>query len=295
MNKYVSFYMLFIIFIDKIFYLISFLYIKEKIRKFLELAIYLNRFSSKLIYKINEYFEICPEKVFAYTKKAHFYIFEYLQRKIAWYLINGDDIVIDVGASAGAYSVLLSRKVKNGKIYAFEPNPYATILLYKKIKRYNLKNIIVVQKAVSNRNGTIRLFLNKDRSGSSIFKYDHYSSYEMMVETVKLDNYIKERKIDLIKIDAEGAELLILEGMKNLLKSTRVIICEYWPEGLIKMGFNPENLLKIFKENNFYLFYFEDNKLKPIYNIKDFVKKNYIGNILAINLNFLLNRNSIKI
>ena len=77
-------------------------------------------------------------------------------------VVKKGDVVVDIGANMGYFTLLASRLVgREGKIYAFEPEPVNYGLLVKNIGINGYKNIVPVQKAVSDRTGTTRLFINK--------------------------------------------------------------------------------------------------------------------------------------
>ena len=73
-------------------------------------------------------------------------------------LIEGGMVVIDIGANVGYYTLLAAEKVGgHGKVFAFEPEPSRYALLEKNVRINGLKNVILVQQAVSNKTGTARL------------------------------------------------------------------------------------------------------------------------------------------
>jgi hypothetical protein len=107
---------------------------------------------------------------------------------------------------------------------------------------------------------------------------------------ISLDDYFQgfKRDITLVKIDVEGSEPLVVNGMKDLIKKVKVLIFEYWPFGLKAAGFEPSSLLERLMLNNFKLIYIDENfnifSVNKIYNkIND---KDHL-NIIAINKNYL--------
>ena len=82
-----------------------------------------------------------------------------LGTKIVENIIKNGNIVIDVGAHMGYYSLLFAKLVgKNGKIFAFEPDPKNFSRVQKNVKLNNYMNIVLTQKAVSDRTGDEKLF-----------------------------------------------------------------------------------------------------------------------------------------
>lgn len=148
--------------------------------------------------------------------------------------IKSTDIVIDIGANIGYYTVFFSRLAS--KVYAFEPDPTNFQILSRNIKENKITNVILEQKAVSNKSGGINLRINKlNTAGHRISKQATKNS--IPIQSVVLDDYIK--KADFIKMDIEGAETLALMGMKNLLSNPNLkMLIEYNPIGLDNFGFD---------------------------------------------------------
>ncbi len=132
---------------------------------------------------------------------------------------------VDIGANEGEYTTLLAKRFN--KVYAFEPNPKAIPILTRRVSRYG--NVSIIAKAVSNRNGETVLYEHplSDRLGKRDNILGTPDAVGHTVPTVAYDTIINE-KADLVKIDVEGAEFLVLEGMKqNLIdRNIRHLIIE---------------------------------------------------------------------
>ena len=147
--------------------------------------------------------------------------------------IKKTDIVIDIGANMGYYTLFFSSLA--AKVYAFEPDPTNFSILQKNIAANKLTNVITEQKAVSNKNGTTYLKLNSLNTGGH--HITEISKDTIPIDTVILDDYIDHA--DFIKMDIEGAETLALMGMKRLLQKDIKLLIEYNPLGLDNFGFDP--------------------------------------------------------
>ncbi len=184
-------------------------------------------------------------------------------------------VVVDVGANIGYYSLIAAKLVgKSGIVYAFEPMLSNYALLCKNIEINSYINVVPIQKAVSNKTGKSKLWYEKDWSGSPSFwkecalTVSHHKSLEkggfVEVETIALDEFLRNQKVDIIKIDAEGAEGLILDGAKRILKSNYplVIFMEFWPDALRNLGTNPIGLLYKLQEYGFKICFINEKKQK---------------------------------
>jgi FkbM family methyltransferase len=152
-------------------------------------------------------------------------------------VINPGDICVDLGANFGYYSLLLSDlSGKTGKTIAVEPNPYICELL-KKTAIINEWSFDVIEGAVSNKNGQAILTVeNMYLGGGTIMSLDENlpDRSRLNVATYTLDFLVSEKnleKIDFIKMDCEGFEPFVLEGMNETIKKNPQlkIVMEYSP------------------------------------------------------------------
>jgi len=138
------------------------------------------------------------------------------------------DIVVDAGAYPGDYTIYAARKVgSTGYVIAFEPDAKNRRVLERNIKAFKLKNVIIVPKGLYDRNGTLRLEL--DGLHSTENKQGEF------IEVCRLDDELKEMrisKVDVIKMDIEGAEVkAILGGAIETIRNNNVYcaIAAYHP------------------------------------------------------------------
>jgi len=127
--------------------------------------------------------------------------------------------VVDLGANIGYYTLLAAKLVgEKGKVFAFEPEPHNFALLVKNIKANGYDNVVPVQKAVSNRSGTTRLFLHQEDAGRHKIYDSHDSRDSIEVDVITLDSLGEDNQypIDLIKMDIEGAEMAALVGVEYI-------------------------------------------------------------------------------
>src|SRR3989344_1401255 len=203
------------------------------------------------------------------------------------FLLNSlkqNDVFIDVGANIGVFSLLASSKITNGKIYAFEPSKSILPNLYQNIFLNSKKDTIeVVEKIVSDKVGTHLFYTHDIPDYNHISNTDKKSGKVLRILATSLDRFIAENKIThikLIKIDVEGAEFLVLKGIKKSLAAGLIdaLIVEVNKEGMREFGFLPDQIFNYLTDYGFKLYYFDFNyKLKKLEDNLDDVR-----NIIAV-------------
>jgi FkbM family methyltransferase len=205
-------------------------------------------------------------------------VYEPLVTEVVKKEIKKGDIVLDIGAHIGYYTLTFAKIVgEEGKVYAFEPEPTNFSLLKKNVEINGYKNVVLLEKAVSNENGKIRLYLSK----SNTVDHKTYDSHDgrrcIEIESIKLDDFCKNNdgRIDFIKMDIQGAEARALQGMANILKRNNdmKMVMEFCPSKLKESGTPPEECLKLLTETGFRLYEIIERKKKIIpVNIHEFLK-----------------------
>jgi FkbM family methyltransferase len=135
------------------------------------------------------------------------------------------DVFVDVGANVGYYTILASKRVgANGKVFAVEPVPQTVKVLKFNIKLNGLRNVNVVDKAAWNSYCKLKMRVAfGEFGGASFFR----NGVEIDVDAIPLDDVLEDvPKIKLIKIDVEGAEYEVLQGLKQSLIRTEYVVLE---------------------------------------------------------------------
>ncbi|MBN1189230.1 MAG: FkbM family methyltransferase [Dehalococcoidales bacterium] len=178
--------------------------------------------------------------------------------------IKRGDVLLDIGANIGYYTLIFARSAgEEGRVFAFEPEPSNFSLLKKNVEANGYKNVELVQKAVSNETGKSRLFLSRGRSVDHRIFDPQDGRRQIDIEVTRLDDYFKDYsgKIDFIKIDVQGAEGAVIEGMPAILKNHPVkIAMEFNPYILRASGVDPEKCLQILTGYGFTFFEIQEHK-----------------------------------
>lgn len=137
--------------------------------------------------------------------------YESVETEIVKNNVKKNDIVIDVGANIGYYTLLMAKN--DAIVHSYEPEFQNFDLLKKNVDINNFSsNVTLYNKAVSNFNGNSKLILSEHSTGQHKLENSRFGTKSIDVEVTK----IELDRIDFAKIDVEGAELNVLKGMKNL-------------------------------------------------------------------------------
>ncbi len=159
-------------------------------------------------------------------------------------------IVVDVGANIGMYTLVAARILGGqGKVYSFEPTPRTYKLLKDNVQVNGFLEAGTVnlrEAAVTDRCGTAQLAIYAADCGHNTLFSDGQSDGQVEVSTVALDEILAlEARIDIVKIDAEGAEPFILRGMRRIIERSPGIriLLEFAPIHLQRAGVDPGGFL----------------------------------------------------
>ena len=188
------------------------------------------------------------------------------------------NIFLDIGANGGVYTVLAAKRVgQEGHVYAFEPDPRNLALLRQNVELNRLSNVTIVTKAVSNTVGTAQFAISHDGAMNSLAKNEHAGQQIEKWETVPtttLDAALRElnvTRVDVIKIDVEGAERLVLDGARETLSAHREVTILFESANIASRSFNysARQILTDLKDLGFALSYFDGGNLTAAGNFDD--------------------------
>jgi FkbM family methyltransferase len=168
---------------------------------------------------------------------------------------------IDVGANVGYYTLMAASLVgQTGRVFAFEPSPYAFDLLKETINRNNVSNVRTVQAGLNDTSGEVSLFMPDKPGNHTPSMVPNNEGRPLKVPVQRLDECLAQHlveKVDLMKIDVEGFEPNVIAGAEKYIAQGKIgaILCEFnkhWLkenglsseqlyEMLIKLGFKPAN------------------------------------------------------
>ncbi len=172
--------------------------------------------------------------------------------------------VFDVGANVGELTLLFSRFVGDGSVHAFEASAATFKRLELICNAAERRNVVLNHLALSDKNGSIELHVYDDALSSFNSQADRpLKNYGLDFESVRIeetpamtiDDYCESKKIeriDLLKIDVEGAEFQVLQGARRMLKSKRVGCLTFeFGQTTFDMGNNPREIEAYLKQMNY--------------------------------------------
>jgi FkbM family methyltransferase len=181
---------------------------------------------------------------------------------------NDNDIIIDIGANNGDFYLCFDKEIE---YYGFEPSPIVFSNLENNIKNQNLYNL-----GVSNYEGQeIEFYLSDELGDSSILPIKNYSK-KINIKTITLDKIIEKigRKIKLIKVEAEGFEPEILQGLKKYINDVEYITVDCGFERGVNQTSTISECSNYLIKNNFEMIGFGTPRIVALYqNANIFYKK----------------------
>ncbi|MBC8324214.1 MAG: FkbM family methyltransferase [Verrucomicrobia subdivision 3 bacterium] len=163
---------------------------------------------------------------------------------------------LDVGANIGYYTALAARAVgPNGKIIALEPDPDSFKYLEQTIAANVAENVQAFPVAASDAPAKLPLYISADNRGDNRLYAPGESRPKIEVEAVAPDALLAENKIDtvdLIKIDVQGYEPKVIDGLRDTItRSPKLtLLTEFWPKGIRDAGGDPTEFLNTLRDLN---------------------------------------------
>src|SRR5262249_29206299 len=135
-------------------------------------------------------------------------VYEPFETELIQSLIHEGDTVLDIGANIGYYTLIFARRVGTaGRVFAFEPDPENFALLKSNVEANGYKNVVLVNAALSNQSGTLRLYLCDENRGDHRIYPSGDGRRAIEIPALTGDEYLKDvSDVRFIKMDVQGAE-----------------------------------------------------------------------------------------
>jgi len=148
------------------------------------------------------------------------------------------EVVFDVGANVGLYTVLLAKVVgEGGQVIAFEPEGQTYAHLLDNLKLNSLTNVRCFRKALGERSGQAKLYSGEVIGGASLLHAPEGKGSGEVVDIVEGDQLVAAENLPLpraVKIDVEGYEYAVIQGLRRTLAqhACQLVCCEVHPARL---------------------------------------------------------------
>ena len=231
-------------------------------------------------------FSFCHFDEFIGLSMREYGEFSEIELSLMLKFIMKDDVVFDIGANIGAFTVPFAKKVGDfGEVYSFEPQKLIYEILNENVNKNKLKNVKVFNIGVGKKEEELELndidYSKVGNFGGVSFKYESSSftknikNKKYKVKVKNLDQLTEIKKCNFIKMDVELMELEILTGGKNFLKKFRPIL---WIEN---HDLYPNKINKFLLENDYNAYWVYSTAFnKSNYFIND---NNYFGELGTLN------------
>jgi FkbM family methyltransferase len=154
-----------------------------------------------------------------------------------WYEPKPDDLILDIGAYCGVTAYHLSKRVPEGKVYSFEPDPINFRLLTRNIERHGLKNVTPLPFGISDKTEEAAIFLSEGTMGSRLEKDSTRMTVgdAQRIQTLTLADACARYGVpDFVKVDIEGSEIQMLAAAVPFLRSNPLrfaVDTNHWIDG----------------------------------------------------------------
>jgi len=186
-------------------------------------------------------------------------------------LLETSMTVLDAGANIGLYTLIAAARIgSSGRVHAFEPAPENFLKLQENIQRNRLTNVVANRIALSDKAESTDLYLAPaGNCGKHSLRPIHGYVGKTVVKGISLDEYLKQsgvETVDLVKIDVEGAELMVLRGSNQMLSSGSepIIFCEASDINAARFGYSSGDLKHHLRGYGYRGFRYERDRLTAV-------------------------------
>ena len=201
------------------------------------------------------------------------------------YILKQDQTCFHIGASDARHSYVMAGLINGGQIYAFEPSSYSFNHLKLIIRLHRLRNIHIYKKAISDKKGMVSLVTPKKSTGHAgrSFAYIRGVNDSMVkrhdvsedifikedVESISVDGFVSSEnieKVDFIRCDMEGSEILMLRGAARTLQQHKPNLLLEIHNNALKDVFNSnaDEVKDILFRLGYYMFRLSEGDIVPV-------------------------------
>jgi FkbM family methyltransferase len=209
----------------------------------------------------------------SYEKKESSFLFQ---------MIKDNNVVFDIGANVGWYSIQIASRFDNIIVHSFEPFSQTFQILKKNIKLNNLKNVVLHNIALgeSEESADFYHYQNGTTVSSRVNLVDSKHAVKVKCQMSTIDSIVSDlqlSKLDLIKCDVEGSELSVINGgLKSIRTFLPIIYLELFHGLCEKFNYTPDDVIVLLEKFGYRCFKIYENYLSPVKKIgKKYTEYNF--------------------
>lgn len=223
------------------------------------------------------------DKRIACIDALNFNTYEEEELAMQYKLIKDGDVVFDIGANYGWYSMHIAKSNPRSKVYSFEPLPKTFSIFSENLLTNKIENIIPFNIGLSDSIGEMTFYvdpkLTVNASLNNVSESSNALEIKCLVDVV--DSFVHQHKIenlDFIKCDIEGAELFALKGAKNTLQNFQpklfVEMLRKWSK---QFGYHPNDIILYLKDLGYRCFVIKSELLAEVFEVdENTVETNFV-------------------
>ncbi len=212
---------------------------------------------------------LCPEKDERVSpiEILNFDVYEQHEFNVLMQLVQPHNVIFDVGANIGWYSINIAQQFPKAQIYAFEPIKNTYEYLRKNIDLNGLTNIKAFNFGLSDKSKKLAFYYYPEGSGNASAKNLSKSRHVIRLpcRVKKMDDFVRlERcRVDVIKCDVEGAELLVFRGgIETIKRDKPVIFSEILRKWSKQFNYNPNEIITLITSLSYLCYSIRSGKLR---------------------------------
>jgi FkbM family methyltransferase len=189
-------------------------------------------------------------------------------------LINDGDVFFDIGANIGWYSINLALSHRTAQIHSFEPIPRTYSYLKSNLKLNHLANVTAHNFGFSDRTGEFDFYYYEEGSGNAssanLSEREDIQVCQCKLQT--LDDFTEktQTKVDFIKCDVEGAELLVYRGgLRTIERDKPIVFSEILRKWSSKFDYEPNEIFDLFRYQGYQAFTVDDGILRQFFRMDE--------------------------
>ena len=241
----------------------------------------------EVVFVFGNELKICCDQRDAYSIPLSFLDlseFETQENAMIYRLVEPGDVVFDVGANIGWYTINILLRKSGARVYAFEPIDSS----FEHLKRNLLRNGLDTERCyhfgLSDSSGAAKFYFDVECATASSMANLREDERTVVVECQlrTMDQFVASLpsldRLDFIKCDVEGAELLVFRGGLDTIKKYRpIVLSEMLRKWAKKFDYHPNDIIKLFRSIGYQCFVIADDGIREFGDVdEETVETNYL-------------------